>query len=184
MVPFTAWPLAVQTGAPVVHEITPVWQEFPAGVQAVPVAHVTQLPPLQTWLVPHGVPSARLARLVHVDAPVEHEVTPALHAFPLAVQLAPAVQAAHVPEEQTLFVPHVVPSGAWVPVSVQTKLPPAQETVPTSHGLAAGTHPAPFVHAAHAPSLQYRLSPQDIPFGAVPPGVHTATPVEHAIVAA
>jgi hypothetical protein len=123
-------------------------------VQAVPVAHATQLPPLQTWLVPHGVPSARLARLVHVDAPVAHEVTPALHAFPLAVQLAPAVQAVQVPEEQTLFVPQVVPSGAWVPVSVQTKLPPAQETVPTSHGLAAGTHPAPFVHAAHAPLLQ------------------------------
>jgi hypothetical protein len=154
VVPSAACPLAVQTGAPVVHEITPVWHGFPEGVQAVPVAHATQLPPLQTWLVPHGVPSARLARLAQVDAPVAHEVTPALHAFPLAVQLAPAVQSVHVPEAQTLFVPQVVPSAACVPVSVQTKLPPAQETVPTSHGLDAGTHSAPFVHAAHVPLVQ------------------------------
>jgi hypothetical protein len=37
------------------------------------------------------------------------------------------------------------------------------------------------VHAAQTPPLQYLLTPQPVPFGALPAAEHCAVPVEHEI---
>jgi hypothetical protein len=56
------FPVSMQTADPVVQEFVPVLQRF-AGVQ-VPAEQATQLPALQTLLVPPELQSAPLARLV------------------------------------------------------------------------------------------------------------------------
>jgi hypothetical protein len=67
------FPVSMQTAAPVVQEFVPVLHRF-AGVQ-VPVEQATQLPALQTLLVPPELQSAPFARLVplstHTWVPVE-----------------------------------------------------------------------------------------------------------------
>ncbi len=66
-------PVSMQTAAPVVQEFVPVLQRF-VGVQ-VPAEQATQVPALQTLLVPPELQSAPFPRLVplstHTWVPVE-----------------------------------------------------------------------------------------------------------------
>jgi hypothetical protein len=153
-VPALAVPVCVQTGAPVVHETDPVRQGLPPGLHAAPVEQAAHVPPLQTSLVPHGVPFATLPVAAHVAVPVEHDVVPAAHGFPPGAHDAPAVHATQAPPLQTKFCPHDVPSAAFVPVSLQAIPPSAQRIVPTLQELVDGTQGEPSVHAAHVPPLQ------------------------------
>jgi hypothetical protein len=47
----------------------------------------------------------------------------------VGTQSAPSAQALHCPERHTIPAPHDVPFG-WLPESVQTEAPVAQEIVP------------------------------------------------------
>jgi hypothetical protein len=90
----------------------------------------------------------------------------------------------HAPLLHCRLVPHAVPLATFVPVSVQTGVPPLQESVPVWHGL-GGVQAEPEVHVVQMPALQTRLVPQVVPFGAFEPvSVHTGTPVEQLIVPA
>lgn len=153
-VPALAVPVCVQTGAPVVHETDPVRQGLPPGLHAAPVEQAAHVPPLQTSLVPHGVPSATLPVAAHVAAPVEHDVVPAAHGFPPGAHDAPAVHATQAPLLQTMFCPHDVPSAAFVPVSLQAIPPSAHWIAPTLQAALIGTQGDPFVQTWQAPALQ------------------------------
>ncbi len=129
-VPFAAFPVSPQTGAPVVQEIAPVRQAF-AGVQSAPAVQAVQAPLPQTMFVPQDVPLATLPDSVQTAAPVSQLVVPVRHGLPLTLQLAPAVQLRQLPAgPQTLFVPQLVPAASSVPVSVQTGVPVAHASVP------------------------------------------------------
>ena len=95
-----------------------------------PAAHGMQVPALQTMLAPHDVPSARFPVVEQTDAPVEHDVVPALHVVPAGVQALPAAHITQVPPLQTRSVPHPTPLASAVPASVQVTAPPVQEIVP------------------------------------------------------
>ena len=77
-VPLATFPAAEHTGAPVAQLVIPVRHGWPVTVQAAPAAQATQVPvALQTRLVPHTVPGARLVLVsVHVGVPVEHASVP------------------------------------------------------------------------------------------------------------
>jgi hypothetical protein len=100
---------------PVMQVSVPVWQGF-VGVQAPPAAHATQLPLLQTRLVPHVEPLATFPVSAQTEAPVTHDVAPVRHGF-VGWQLAPAVHARQLPLLQTRLVPHTVPLTRFLPVS-------------------------------------------------------------------
>jgi hypothetical protein len=57
-VPGGSLPVSMHTELPVVHTVIPVLQRLPPGRQLTPAVQDTQLPPLQTWLFPHDVPSS------------------------------------------------------------------------------------------------------------------------------
>jgi len=154
-VPGLDWPVCVQTGAPVMHEIDPVRHWLPPGLHAAPVEHALQTPLLlHTWLVPHGVPAATLPVALHTALPVEQEVVPVPHGFPLGVHDAPAAHATQAPALHTMFCPHDVPSAAFVPVSLQAIPPSAHMIEPTLHGALDGTQGDPFAQAWQDPPLQ------------------------------
>ena len=69
----------------------------------------------------------------------------------------PGAQATHAPALQTMFAPHLVPSGA-LPASVQTGAPVVHAIVAVLHGLGGG-HEVPAGHAMHAPDALQTLSP-------------------------
>jgi hypothetical protein len=73
--------VSVQTGVPVVQESVPVWQGL-VGVQELPALQVTQPPPMQTRLLPQGVPLGRLAVSAQTELPVPQDVAPILHTLP------------------------------------------------------------------------------------------------------
>ena len=64
-----------QVELPVAQEVCPISQALPV-LQDSPAVHETQLPPLQTLLVPQEVPFAALLLKVHTDEPVLHDVVP------------------------------------------------------------------------------------------------------------
>jgi hypothetical protein len=129
-VPFAAFPVSPQTGAPVAQEIAPVRQAF-AGVQSAPTVQAEQAPLPQTMLVPQDVPLETLPDSVQTAAPVSQVVVPVRHGLPLTLQLGPAVQLTQLPAEpQTLLVPQLLPAASSVPVSLQTGVPVAQASVP------------------------------------------------------
>jgi len=102
-----------------------------AGWQLIPAVHVTQTPTLQTWFVPHVIPSGALPDSVQTGAPVVQLITPVRQGFPVIAQAIPALQSTHVPVAlQTLFAPQAVPAAAAVPLSVQVAMPVAQVSVP------------------------------------------------------
>ena len=72
----TLVPVAAHTDAPLAHVVEPFWHTLPFGWQLVPVMQATQLPPLQTWPVPHDVPSATFEVKPHVETPVLQDVWP------------------------------------------------------------------------------------------------------------
>jgi hypothetical protein len=184
VIPLAAGRAFVHTEAPVAHEVVPVWQTLPLGVQPAPAVHATQLPPLHTMLLPHDVPSATFAALVHVEVPVEQSDVPVLQTLPLGLHVAPAWQAPHVPLLHTCPEPHAVPPGA-TPVCVQTAEPELQSMVPTRHELPPGKQEAPLVQATHPPSLQTSLVPHGLPLATAVPasGSQTDVPEPHAVTA-
>jgi hypothetical protein len=113
-----------------------------------------QLPLLHTWFVPQGVPSDTFPLAAHVCVPVEHEVVPVAHGWPLGVHDAPAVHATHARLLHTWLVPQVVPLGACASVSTHAIPASEQMTLPTLHAAVDGTHGAPFVHGWQAPLSQ------------------------------
>jgi hypothetical protein len=87
----------------------------------------------------------------------------------------------HCPPEQTIPLPHEVPLG-WLPFSVQTGTPVAQEIAPVRQAFPATEQLAPAVHAEQAPLLQTRFCPQTVPFAcACCVSEHEATPAEQAV---
>jgi hypothetical protein len=92
---------------------------------------------------------------------------------PRVIQLPAATQ---LPAEQSSFVPQKVPSGSAVPVSVQTDVPVAQESVPVWQGLPPGVQATPAVHATQEPALQTWFVPHEVPDGSGPVATHTGTP--------
>jgi hypothetical protein len=145
-------PVSVHTATPVEQSVEPVSHGFD-GVHAAPCVHEVHAPLSHTLLVPHAVPFAALVPVsLHTAAPVEQSVVPAWHAL-VGAHEAPCVHAMHAPALHTSLLPHVVPLGAGVIVSVQTATPVEQSVLPTSHAL-VGTHDAPFVQAVHIPVSQ------------------------------
>lgn len=74
----------MHTATPVAHEYCPLWQGFVGG--HAPVAHATQLPPLQTIPLPQGVPLLTLTTDVQTELPVAHDVVPILQRLPPGLQ--------------------------------------------------------------------------------------------------
>jgi hypothetical protein len=133
-----------------------------------------QVPPLQTLLVPHDVPSAAFPDVTQTELPVEQDVTPVLHRF-VGWQLTPAVQEVQVPPLQTLLVPHDVPSVTF-PASAHTMVPVEQDVAPVLQGL-LGWQVVPLVQPPQLPLLQTLLVPQEVPFATFPVSVQTEVPV-------
>jgi hypothetical protein len=143
-----------------------------------PAVHAVQVPALQTMPVPHAKPFAALTPVsIQPGTPPVQVVAPTWQGSAAGVQRVPAVQATQVPLLHTRLVPHVVPSAALVPESVQTATPVAHEIVATWQRLAA-VHDAPATQATHVPALHTRPVPHAVPFDAVAPvSEHTGAPV-------
>jgi hypothetical protein len=123
------WPVSKQAIAGE-QAVLPTWQAFD-GVQATPAVQATQLPTLQTMLVPQEVPVATFPDCMQTGAPLLQTVEPVRHVAPEGEQLAPAWQLTQVPADpQTLFVPHLVPAETSFPLSLQTGVPVEQASVP------------------------------------------------------
>ncbi len=95
--------------------------------------------------VPHDVPLATFADSVQTGGAARCTPwRPVRQGLPVTAQLAPTVQAVHMPVAlQTLSVPQAVPAARLVFLSVQTGNPVAQASVPAWQG---------FVGAQAAPS--------------------------------
>jgi hypothetical protein len=163
-VPAGALPTAMQTGAPLVHEMTPVLHGS-EGWQMVPVAHETQAPAaLQTLSVPHDVPLGSMLPLSAHETLGEQTVLPAWQAI-AGVHARPSTHATQVPPLQTMLVPHVTPFGP-LPDSIQTGAPTLQAVVPTRQGLSATWQLEFAAQATQAPDALQTLSvPQGVPAG-------------------
>jgi hypothetical protein len=174
-------PWSLQTGVPLLHASAPLWHGAAVGLQLVPAAHATHIPPLQTMPVPQPAPSAMLPVDMHTEAPVVQDVVPTLHIVPGGVHDLPAAQSTQAPELQTLSVPHVVPFMIAAPPSTQAGVPLAHEIVPEWQGF-AGTHDVPAEHATHAPPLQTLPVAHDRPSAALPVSRHSGLPVLQVVV--
>ena len=82
----------------------------------------------QTIPLPHDVPFVLLPFSVQTGAPVVQTLAPVRHGL-VGVQVLPAVQEAHDPLLQTMFVPHDVPFAFALPVSMHDITPLAEQTV-------------------------------------------------------
>lgn len=162
--------------------VMPAWQALPLGVQAIPAVQETQLPSLQTMLVPQEVPLVKFPDSVQTGTPVPQAIAPVRQGLPLTVQLAPAWQATQLPLLlQTLSVPQLVPAATGVVLSVQTGAPVEHESDPWWQAL-AGTQAAPCWQAPHWPSRQTMPVPQELPFGWLPDSTQTDVPVAQEVV--
>jgi hypothetical protein len=148
--------------------------------------HETQLPVLQTRLVPQLVPSAwfRLVS-VQVGAPVVQVSVPVWHGL-VGVHAPPAVQVAQAPLLQTMFVPQVVPF-ARSPDAMHTGEPVAHDVVPILQTL-VGWQLEPAAHDTHVPALQTLSVPQPAPLASALPvsvqamlGEQTVMPAWHGL---
>jgi hypothetical protein len=176
----TAVPVSEQSTVGV-QTCVPVWQAL-VGTQERPGEQLTQVPPLQTWFMPHVVPLGVLPDSMQTGAPVLQAVVPVRHGLPATEQAAPATHVTHVPAElQTLSCPHALPGGTPIPVSLQVGAAPAQSSRPVWHAL-VGVHASPVTHGLHVPSWQTRPEPQVEPFGLLSVSVQTGAPVEHTMV--
>ncbi len=92
-------PKSTQVCSPLVHDVLPVLQGLGFDVQLTSAVQATQaLVGLHTWLMPQETPAPRGAPSRQIVVPVEHEVTPRIHAaFGLLPQLWPAVHAPQKP---------------------------------------------------------------------------------------
>jgi hypothetical protein len=101
-------PVSVHTGAPVVHDVVPVWHSL-VGVHDAPVVHALHDPLSQTSFVPHEVPLETLVPVsVHTATPVVHEIVPVWQLL-AGVHAVPDGHDPHVPLSQTSPLPHGVP---------------------------------------------------------------------------
>lgn len=102
----------------------------------------------------------------------------------VGAQLAPVVQAPHMPLWQTAGaheVPHDVPSG-WLVVGEQTLMPPVHESSPFWQAFTVHASPG-WQLTEHEPDAQYISVPQLVPFGAGCHAFwHTGLPVKHEMV--
>jgi hypothetical protein len=94
-----ATPVSTHTDAPVVQDVTPLWQALEGGVHTRPAVHATQEPVLHTRFVPHDVPSATaIIELVQVATPFVHaDTVPLSHGAFWGVHAAPTVHALQTP---------------------------------------------------------------------------------------
>jgi len=123
---------STQTGAPVEHEMTPFLHADGLPLHPAPAVHETQLPELlQTMLVPQLVPAALFVSSTHVCTPVEHEMTPFLHAeLGFVAHDWPAVHSVHWPFAlKTWLTPQPVPAALTAP-STQVGAPLMHEVTP------------------------------------------------------
>jgi hypothetical protein len=157
--------VSMQTGEPVAHTVfPPVLHSFP-DEQALPSAHTTHAPALQTWpAVPHGAPLASVIPLSwQADTPPVQVMVPCRHAT--GAHAMPAAHAMHAPFLQTWPDPHplFVPSGAS-PLSIHWDVPVAQEVFASLHGVAVVQEVAS-VQATQLPLLHTMLPPHVLPLG-------------------
>jgi hypothetical protein len=169
--------VGLQTGAPLLQSIAPLWQGV-AGVQLMPVMHGTHAPAMlhtPAVMVPvvHGVPIGRRVPGVQTGAPVEHTMLAGLHGSVL--QSMPSWQTWQAPDESHTpgimsVVVHIVPGGA---VDVST-----QWGEPVEHPMSAPTwqlepmHDEPSAHGMQWPLPSHTsIDPHDVPAGAGVGGV-------------
>lgn len=117
---------SVQTGAPVVQEMTPALHGFELVAHDAPDEQATQLPVLHTP-PGHAVPVPTLPDSTQTPAPEEQSMLPVLHGL-AGVQLAPPLQGLHEPALHT-------PPGQDVPFVLllalaHTPLPDEQSMLP------------------------------------------------------
>ena len=145
-----------------------------------PAVQDTHAPAEQTWFVPQLVPSGWAVVVELHTGPVLQLVVPTWHGSAGGVHVWPAVQAVHVPAEQTRFVPQTVPSATGVVVAVQTGLPEASHVYEATWHRSEGTVQTPPGVQVHAPLEHVIAVPQLVPFGwFAPVSVQTEVPVEH-----
>jgi hypothetical protein len=176
-VPLERFPVSAQTDVPVMHDVAPIRQGL-VGWQLAPAVQATQVPALQTRLVPQTVPLARFEALSVQVMVGEQEVTPVWQGL-AGAQARPAVHETHAPPLHTMLVPQLMPFCA-LPDSMQTGAPVLQVVVPVRQGRPAMLQLAPAVQSPQAPAaLQTRLVPQAVPAGRfVPASMHCGVPVE------
>jgi hypothetical protein len=123
-----------------------------AGTQAEPAVQFVQLPALHTWLVPHTVPLGASVDSMQTGVPVLQATVPRRHGLPGTLQTMPPLQVAHDPfAPHTMSVPHIVPAGTFVPVSLHVGAEPEQTSAPVWH-LLVGVHAAPAWQVTQAPA--------------------------------
>jgi hypothetical protein len=88
---------------------------------------------------------------VHTGVPVEHPSVPVWQRL-LGVQLVPSLHVTQLPFEQTMPVPHAVPS-ARLPLSTHVETPVAHEVFPAWQAVASW-HAFPSEQAVQVPELQ------------------------------
>jgi hypothetical protein len=149
-------------------QLLPAQQGWPAPPQA------TQLPLLQTLLLPQALPSGAAPVSIQTDAPVPQLVLPTLQAD--GSQAASLAQATQLPPLHTRPWPQVVPSGASC-VGLHSEAPVAQLVVPSLHGSPVAQATAA-LHATQLPLPQTWSLPQGVPFTAgVPLSLHWGMPL-------
>jgi hypothetical protein len=100
-VPFAASPVCTHVDCPVVHDIDPVRQLLPFGLQGAPALHAPHVPFKHTSLFPHGLPFAALPMGVQTDEPLAQDEIPVWHTLPAGLQATPCAHATHCPLSQT-----------------------------------------------------------------------------------
>lgn len=126
-------PVSWQTEAPVLHDVSPRWQGFAAGVQVRFAVHAEHAPSLHTAFMPHDCPFGEDVPVsLHVATPFVHALTcPTWQGALASAQAAPTLQVLQTPPEQYIAVPpspQVVPSVA-LPAGEQTDWPLLQSIV-------------------------------------------------------
>jgi hypothetical protein len=79
-------PRSLHVGIPDEQSSAPLWQGAAVGLQSAFATQTTHEPLLHTCPLPQSDPSAALPDTAHTDAPVMHEVLPALHVVPGGTQ--------------------------------------------------------------------------------------------------
>ena len=112
--------------------------------------------------------------------PMVQVIVPCWQGLPAGVHVAFGVQAtqaplpSHTPLE-VVVVWHEAPAAAGAFWSVQVIAPPVHAvTLPVWHGLLAGEHALPTLHAEHVPPLQNSPLPHAVPSGAFIAALQTA----------
>src|SRR5262245_50687332 len=91
------------------------------------------------------------------------------------------MQETQLPARHTRFVPHIVPSDWFCPLSVQTALPVEQSSVPRWHRLLIGVQAPPMLPAMPRPLMQTMFIPHPTPSGGLPASTHIGEPVTHEV---